>query len=156
MSQTRYVPHIDLILKSLRIGRERLLSQSKIAIDTELLRALLSEIVSLSEFSRTVYLATYPDIAAAADAGQVTNLLEHYVEQGYFEGRVGTVPDVDEDFYLASYPDVRAAVSDGSVPDAAEHYVRAGAAEGRIPNPGLKREIDRWMSVLRLESPARS
>jgi hypothetical protein len=144
-----YVPHIELLLRALRINRDRLNSKSKIAIDAKLLRTLLETIAAAQDFSEEFYLGTYPDIAEAHAAGQITDLKRHFVELGFFEGRMGAPPPVDESYYLGLYKDIEAAVQHGDVKSGAEHYMRSGAAEGRIPSAELLDQVNAWMSVLR-------
>ena len=150
MQASQYVPHIDLLTQSMRITRERLNSRSKIAIDAKLLRLVLQQLVSHLPFSEAFYRATYADIDAAAASGAIPDLHQHFVDTGFFEGRMGAPPDVDEAYYLATYPDVASAIQRGDVASGAEHYVRSGAAEGRIPSAVLKPEIDAWMSLMRV------
>ncbi len=144
-----YLPHIDLLLQALRVNRERLNSKSKIAIDAKLLRALLQALVAGQPFSEEFYLQTYPDIAEAHAAGQIANLRNHFVELGFFEGRMGSTPTVDEAYYQDLYKDVAAAVQRGDIGSASEHYLRAGAAEGRVPNEAARPMVEGWMTVLR-------
>ena len=141
------LPPIDLLLRALRINRERLDSTSRIAIDAKLLRALLQGAVGGQPFDEAFYLETYPDIAAAHASGDIPDL--HHVETGYFEGRAGVPTAVDEDYYTQTYRDVGLAVQRGDVKSGAEHYLRSGAAEGRVPSPDLKPAIDWWAAVLR-------
>ena len=146
-----YLPHIDMFLRALRINRERLGSKSKIAVDARLLRHLLQSLAAAAPFSDEFYLQNNPDIAQAHAGGQIENLRTHFVEQGYFEGRSGAEPMVNETYYASTYPDVADAVRRADVTSGTEHYLRSGAAEGRIPNPLVKSEIDGWASVLRDE-----
>lgn len=150
MQAAKYVPHIDLLTQSMRITRERLNSRSKVAIDAKLLRLVLQNLVSHLPFSEAFYRATYADLDAAANAGAIPDLHLHFVETGFFEGRMGAPPEVDEAFYVAMYPDVASAVERGEVGSGADHYLRSGAAEGRIPSPALKQEIDAWMGLMRV------
>lgn len=150
MLATQYVPHLDLLTQSMRITRDRLNSRSKIAIDARLLRLILQNLISHMPFSEAFYRDSYEDLAAAAAAGQIPDLHRHYVETGYFEGRLGAPPVVDEAFYVATYPDVAGAIERGDVASATEHYLRSGAAEGRAPSAALKPEIDNWMNLLRV------
>jgi hypothetical protein len=150
LQPSQYVPHIDLLTHSMRITRERLNSRSKIAIDVRLLRLVLQALVSHLPFSEPFYRATYGDLDAAAAAGAIPDLHRHFVETGFFEGRMAAPPEVDEAFYVALYPDVAGAIERGEVGSGAEHYLRSGAAEGRIPTPAVKAEVDEWMSLLRV------
>ena len=149
MPSSAYVPHIDLILQALRINRERLNSRSKIAVDARLLRGMLQALVTTLPFDASFYQKTYPDIAEAYAAGLIPDLRQHFVDSGYFEGRLGSPPEVDEAFYLATYRDIGTAVQRGEIASGADHYLRSGAAEGRVPTPGVRGEIDSWMALLR-------
>ena len=152
MSATEYFPHIDLILHSLRINRDRLSSKSKIAIDARLLRLMLQTIAANLPFSEEFYMEQYPDLAEAYAAGKIPNLHQHFLDSGYLEGRTGCPPAVDEEYYLNAYKDVGKAVAAGDVVNGAEHYMRAGAAEGRVPNAATRQAIDTWAAVLRDET----
>ena len=154
MQTPEYLRHIELLLQALRINRARLNSKSKIAIDAKLLRGLIQAAVARVPFSDEFYLRTYPDIAEAHAAGTIPDVHRHYVEAGFFEGRLGTPPPVDEAFYMSYYKDVGLAVTRGDIPSATEHYLRQGAAEGRIPNRQLKPEVDFWISILRDDTRA--
>jgi hypothetical protein len=148
-----YFPHVDLILQSMRIDCERLNGRGKIAIDAPLLRLLLQSAVARLPFSAPFYLATYPDIAAAAASGQITDLHRHYIDTGWFEGRMGSPPEVDEAAYRGAYADVADAIAEGRVRSAHDHYMQSGAAEGRVPAPALAGVVAQWMRVLRIPVP---
>ena len=149
MSLPNYLPHIDLLLHALRINRDRLNSRSKIAIDAKLLRGLLRAIVAMLPFSEEFYLATYPDIAEAHASGQIPDLRQHFLDSGFFEGRFGADPGVDDAFYATQYKDVAKAVLKGEVPSALDHYLHTGAAEGRVPSAAAQPAVEGWMAILR-------
>ena len=150
MQPSDYFPHVDLLLRSMRIDRDRLNGRGKVAIDARLLRRIVQSVVARLPFSAEFYAASYPDIAAAAAAGQIPDLHSHYVETGYFEGRQGAPPVLDEAYYCGAYQDVAAAIGEGQVATADDHYLQSGAAEGRVPAAVLADEIALWMSVLRV------
>jgi hypothetical protein len=145
----RYLPHIEVLLRTLRISHDRLDSRSKVAIDARLLRLLLQHLAARLPFSHEFYAATYPDLRQAHASGAIADLHRHFVESGFFEGRIGFPPDVDDAFYLAENPDVAGAVANGAFASATEHYIRAGAAEGRMPNPDTQSSAAPWAPVLR-------
>ena len=93
--------------------------------------------------------AHYPDIAEAYAAGTIPDLQQHYIETGFFEGRLGAPPAVDEALLYLPLQGRRPGGDPGRIASATEHYLRQGAAEGRIPNPQIKREVDFWVSILR-------
>ena len=143
-----FLPHIDQLLLSLRITRERLNSRSKVAIDTRLLRTLIYCLAERLPFDPEFYLAENADVAAAFESGQITDLHRHFIESGFIEGRFGAAPVVDEPFYASTYNDIGAAIRRGEIASATEHYVNAGAAEGRIPSEAMRPDIERWAAVL--------
>ena len=146
--QTSFLPHIDVLLQSLRISRDRLNSRSKVAIDTRLLRALLQSLVRQMPFDPAFYIAENADIAAAFEAGGITDLHRHFYESGYFEGRFGAPPPVDEKFYSSNYQDIGTAIRQGAISSGAEHYMRSGAAEGRLPSEALRPQVEQWAALL--------
>jgi hypothetical protein len=149
VGQLPYVPHIDLFLQALRINRERLDSRSKVAIDARLLKALLQALVEFAPFSEEFYLQNYADIAKAHAAGDLPDPKRHFVERGYFEGRVGASTEVDEAYYLKRYRDVEQAARRGEVKSISEHFSQSGYAEGRSPSPALEPIVEQWLSILR-------
>ena len=150
MQPSDYFPHVDLLLTAMRIDRARLSGRGKVAIDARLLRRIVQAAVERLPFSAAFYRQTYPDIAAAEANGQIPDLHRHYVETGYFEGRMGTPPAIDEARYAAAYADVAEAIGEGRIGSATEHYMLSGAAEGRVPNEALAAEIAAWMGILRV------
>lgn len=147
-SHDQFFPHIDALLKAMRISRERMNSQAKVAIDIRIVRALIHNLVRYIPFEERYYLAQNPDIASAHAAGKITDLHEHFAETGYFEGRVGAPSPVDEAFYAAEYNDIEPAIRRGDIASGADHYQHSGAAEGRVPNAAMRLEIARWNSLL--------
>lgn len=87
------------------------------------------------------YLATYPDVADAIRNGAFTSAQQHFVANGYFEGRIPFPHEVDEDWYVTNYPDVADSLKFGEIRSPHEHYAEHGYAEGRLPAqpPGYRR-----------------
>jgi len=79
------------------------------------------------------YLATNPDIAEAVAAGVTASAKSHFVEHGYFEGRLPFPIAVDERWYLLQNPDVADNVRKGVVESAQRHFELNGYREGRLP-----------------------
>lgn len=151
MTSIRYLPHVDMLLQALRIPRDRLDGRTKIAIDPKLLTHLLRQVIANLPFDESYYLTAHGDLSTAHNRGEIGDLHRHFVEAGYFEGRLGTAPEVDAEYYLATYPDVGRAIAAGQIGSAAEHYAQRGAAEGRAPNASLAPAIERWMTALKPE-----
>ena len=81
------------------------------------------------------YLAQNPDIAEAIRAGTTELAKRHFVEYGYFEGRLPFHIAVDERWYLLQNPDVAENVRRGVVEFAQRHFELNGYREGRLPFP---------------------
>lgn len=79
------------------------------------------------------YRDTYPDVAAAIEAGSYRSARQHFIENGYLEGRRPSKPVVDADWYLREYPDVAEGIELGDFESAQDHFERHGYAEGRVP-----------------------
>ena len=79
------------------------------------------------------YLARNPDIAQAIAAGATASAKQHFVEHGYFEGRLPFPIVVDERWYLSQNPDVCESVRKGAVKSAQCHFDTDGYREGRLP-----------------------
>ncbi len=148
MYEQLYFPHIDMLLRALRITRPRLDGTAKVAVDARLLRALIEAAVASTPFSEEFYFQTYPDLKLAAGAGKLTDAHRHYVATGYFEGRLGAAPVIDDSFYIAANPDVARAMATGEVASPLDHYIKSGSAEGRAPSLDRHSEIDAWTALL--------
>lgn len=58
---------------------------------------------------------------------------QHFLDDGYFEGRLPFPMPVDERWYLEHYPDVAESVRKGVVGSAEQHFAEDGYREGRLP-----------------------
>lgn len=79
------------------------------------------------------YLAQYPDVATAINAGTFKSAKNHFIEEGYFEGRHPSKPSVDENWYLKNNEDIAAGIKSGVISSALDHFIEHGYAEGRLP-----------------------
>jgi hypothetical protein len=79
------------------------------------------------------YLEQYPDIAAAIEQGIVTSAQEHFVNDGYFEGRRPFPIRVNERWYLMNNTGVADYVRQGRLVSGQQHFDENGYDEGRLP-----------------------
>jgi hypothetical protein len=90
-------------------------------------------------FDESVYLARYPDVAAAVRAKQIPSGLQHFSNNGIREGRTAISRFYDrassELEYRQAYPDVDAAIRSGGLASGLQHYIQSGEAEGRTLFP---------------------
>ena len=98
---------------------------------TVLIRTLLQGI----EVDEAWYLSQYPDVAEAIQKGVVGSAREHFLNDGYFEGRLPFLIKVDEAWYLEQNPGVADYVSRGELESAQKHFIDNGYREGRKPRP---------------------
>ena len=148
-SRTFRLPNGIPLLKSLQLNAERLQSQMRIAIPIPTLQGILSVAVAALPFDEEFYSETYPDIADAHQSGQITDLHMHFVQSGYFEGRLGAKPNFDAEFYRARYEDVTQAIKNGEFVSEWDHYIKAGAAEGRLANQTETQIWEHWLQLLK-------
>jgi hypothetical protein len=144
-----FVPPLDSLLEAIGITREEFHNSSEVVIPTELLKLLLQVAIANSDFNSVGYLRDNPDIADAVQSGTLDDPRLHYVGFGFFEGRLGATPEVDERWYLRTYADVGDAVRSGDVASAAEHFRVIGATEGRSPSATYSLTADQWKKALR-------
>ena len=95
----------------------------------EILKRMLHAIEVDEEWYRT----TYPDVDDAIAAGAYKTAKQHFIENGYFEGRRPSFFEVDEEWYLQTYPDVADEVEAGRIVSASDHFHSNGYGEGRFP-----------------------
>jgi hypothetical protein len=96
---------------------------------TEFLKLLLQSV----DVDEKWYRLKYPDVADAIDDGVFRSAKHHFVESGYFEGRLPAELKVDEAWYAAEYEDVAEGVKDGAIPSILQHFRQHGYEEGRRP-----------------------
>jgi len=148
-----YVPELSVILDKIGIqkedyGRLRAESSGTVTIPVKLFEFLFQVMLTQADFNETGYLASNPDVAAARTAGDVPNVRLHYLGDGYFEGRSGAAPEVDERWYLRAYPDVAGAVKARQVPSASAHFRTVGAREMRAPSEKFVVDAVQWGKLL--------
>jgi hypothetical protein len=90
-------------------------------------------LLSALEVNEDWYLNQYPDVAQAISEGKVKSARQHFVDNGYFEGRLPFEITVDERWYQREYPDVAESIKKGGELSAQTHFLRDGYKEGRLP-----------------------
>jgi len=146
--QHMYVPPFDSLLRALGTDRVKFERAITVPVPREALKLLLQLALESSDFNQDGYLKDNPDIAKAVRDGDVEDAYAHYVGFGYFEGRTGGTPNVDERWYLNTYSDVAQAVKLGSVKSASEHYNVIGGSEGRSPSVEYIPIAEQWKKAL--------
>ena len=94
---------------------------------------IIRKLLEAAPVDEAWYRATYSDVAEAIDAGIYRNAKQHFVENGYIEGRRPFPMQVDEKYYFDAYPDLKVGLEHGLINSAAEHFDQHGYTEGRLP-----------------------
>src|ERR1039458_3300568 len=125
----KYLPPFDVIKRSVDLSttKGKLIATASYENLIQMIRLLLSTI----DVDEGWYLALYPDVAEAIAQGNITSAKQHFIDNGYFEGRIPSPITVDEKWYLKEYPDVAESIKKGFEPSAQTHFVREGYKEGR-------------------------
>jgi len=143
-----YIPHYDALLHAIGTSREKLTGKTEVAIPISLLKHLLQLALVSGEFNATGYLAANRDIQDAVKKSQVPDPRAHYLRFGFFEGRRGAAPPVDESWYRRTYSDIAAAVQKGELKSGAEHFDTIGAEEFRAPSATYVADSMEWKKAV--------
>ena len=127
----RYVPPFDLIRRMIEISTVR--GELRVNVSYEEFIRILQMMISGVEVDDAWYARTYEDIGQAIQEGIVKSAQQHFVDDGYFEGRMPFPIRVDETWYLQQNPDVADSVRRGTVPSGQAHFDEDGYREGRLP-----------------------
>jgi hypothetical protein len=130
MSPASYVVPFRVLLEQVGIDE---LGNHPIEITRDQLLTLVRTLLMSVPVDETWYMATYQDVEQAIASGAVKSAKDHFVSNGYFEGRLPARIVVDEQFYISQYPDVAEGVDVGEINSAQEHFESHGLAEGRLP-----------------------
>ncbi|OYV36924.1 MAG: hypothetical protein B7Z80_14225, partial [Rhodospirillales bacterium 20-64-7] len=87
------------------------------------------------EVDESYYLDSNPDVAEGIRLGNIRSAQEHFVDHGYFEGRLPYRIMVNEEWYLAAHQDVAQNVQFGEYKSGQDHFDGPGYSEGRAPYP---------------------
>jgi hypothetical protein len=97
--------------------------------------SLIKCILANVKFDEDWYLRTYEDVANAIAENKIESAWQHYVDFGYFEGRLPCGTGFDPEFYAEQYPDVVWSLKSSDARDLLKHYMDHGYAEGRLASP---------------------
>lgn len=102
-----------------------------LTIDREGFKAIIREILREMPFDEDWYLGHYPDVAEAVARGETT-ARDHYIEFGYFEGRLPGLNGFDGAAYCRIQPDLAQFLAHPDAIDLARnHFIEYGYREGR-------------------------
>ena len=127
----KYVPPFETIRRSVEISTVK--GELRVSVSYEDFIGLLKTMLASVEVDEEWYLDTYEDIARAVRDGVVRSAKQHFIDDGYFEGRMPFPIKVDEAWYLQHNPDVAESVRRGIIASGQVHFQEDGYREGRMP-----------------------
>jgi hypothetical protein len=127
----KYLPPFELIRRSIEISTVR--GELRVNVSYENFVAILRQMIQGAEVNEAWYSSTYEDIGGAIKEGIIKSAKQHFVDDGYFEGRLPFPIVVDERWYLTENPDVAESIRQGIVDSAQDHFNKDGYREGRLP-----------------------
>jgi hypothetical protein len=127
----KYLPPFELIRRSIEISTVR--GELRVNLSYENFVSILRTMIRGIEVNEAWYAKTYEDIGGAIKDGIVRSAKQHFVDDGYFEGRLPFPIAVDERWYLSENPDVEESIRKGTVDSAQDHFEKNGYREGRLP-----------------------
>jgi hypothetical protein len=130
----RYVAPFEKLKHSFQISTVR--GEVQVSATYDEFVSAIKLILQAIEVDEAWYMQHYPDVASAISEGKFRSAKHHFIENGYFEGRLPYEPRIDETWYLKAYPDVAESVQRGEIPSALTHFIKDGYREGRRPQAG--------------------
>ena len=126
-----YFPPFEVIRRSVDISTVR--GELRVNVSYEDFVKLLKLMISGITVDEEWYATQYDDIGQAIRTGTIRSARQHFINDGYFEGRLAFPITVDEAWYLRQYPDVAESIRQGLLTSAQEHFDLDGYKEGRLP-----------------------
>ena len=127
----RYVPPFDLLRRSVEISTVR--GELRVSLSYDDFIKMIRLMIAGIEVDEAWYRQTYDDIGRAIQEGRIASAKRHFLDDGYFEGRLPFAVNVDETFYEQTYPDVADSIRNGIVQSSQTHFDEDGYREGRLP-----------------------
>lgn len=131
MKSVRYLPPFAAVKQKFILSSSN--GSVVASVEYEALRNLISLLLQSITFDEEWYLRQYPDVAQAIAEKLVPSARAHFVNDGYFEGRLPFELEVDGDWYAETYDDVSKALAEKEIASPDEHFKKFGYAEGRLP-----------------------
>lgn len=129
----RYLPPFEAIKSKLNLTSARWKTRVQMSYDD--LQTMIRTLLTVVEVDTAFYLRRNPDVADGIKLGTIQSARQHFVDHGYFEGRLPYRIDVQEDWYLRTNPDVAGTVQSGVYASGQDHFDGPGYPEGRKPFP---------------------
>ena len=129
----RYLPPFDVIKSEVATSSVRGVLRVSMSYDAFL--KIIKMFAATLDVDERWYMHHYGDIDRVVRDGKLRSGRQHFIDDGYFEGRLPFVIQVDEQWYLAKNPDVAEDVRKGAIASGQAHFDEFGYREGRLPVP---------------------
>lgn len=127
----RYLPPFEFLKSKATIDTVN--GRTMVHMSHDLLVEMLRSIIVNVDVDEDWYLRRYPDVANAVQTGVFKSAKDHFVNNGYFEGRMPFRMEVDESYYLGRNPEVADFVRRKELDSGQQHFDENGYLEGRKP-----------------------
>lgn len=128
----KYLPPFELLRRTVEVSTIK--GELRISVSYDDFIKLVRLLIADTPVDEAWYLSQNEDVASAIQDGKIASAKQHFIDDGYFEGRLPFPLVVDEAWYLAEYPDVAENISRGLVLSASQHFHDDGYYEGRLPS----------------------
>jgi hypothetical protein len=129
----RYLPPFDVIKREIVTSSVK--GELRVTMSYDTFLRIIKMFAATLDVEESWYLHHYDDIARVVRNGKLPSGRQHFVDDGYFEGRLPFPIKVDEQWYLAQNPDVAEDVRKGVIASGQAHFDEFGYREGRLPFP---------------------
>ena len=127
----KYLPPFEVLKAYLTITNVK--GELMVSCSYENMVRMLRKLIAGVQVDEGWYLERYADIAEAIQKGIVESPKAHFLNDGYFEGRMPFPIKVDERYYLAENTGVADFVRKGTLKSGQQHFDENGYSEGRLP-----------------------
>jgi hypothetical protein len=130
-TMVKYLPPFEIIKGMLNLTSTR--GKTRVDMTYEDFQQMIRTLLSVIEVDEAFYLSRNPDVSEGIRGGGIRSAREHFVDHGYFEGRLPYRIEVDEAWYRENHPDLATSLGNGAYATAQEHFDGPGYSEGRQP-----------------------
>jgi hypothetical protein len=127
----RYLPPFEIVKGMLNVTSVR--GKTRVDMTYEDLQNMIRTLLTVVEVDEDFYLSRNPDVADGVRNGTIQSARGHFVDHGYFEGRLPYQIEVDEKWYLETHADVASTLQNGEYASGQAHFDGPGYPEGREP-----------------------
>ena len=142
-----YLPPCAILLEGLGVSATQLTGNGTITVTRKFLRVLIGALARRMRVDEGWYAETYPDVEGARLAGDIESLRGHFVQSGYFEGRLPAELPFDPQFYRRHYRDIAESFPASDPEGMRAHFLTAGYFEGRAGTAEMLAELEDWQAL---------